>query len=118
MNSINDCNRINSLYFRAFTQKDLRTLASEVYSPNVILKDWIGEWVGRDSVLLHNKTFFENEFNLIIEDTRMELNDNSNLVTAINNIVIEIGGEVISVVDEITFEPTTSQITNITAYKR
>ena len=118
MNDVNNCNHINNLYFKAFNEKDLDVLASQLYSPNVVLKDWIGEWVGRDNVLLENKKFFENEFTLTVENTIMGFDNDMHLVTAKNDIVIEIGGETINAVDEIVFEQNTSKIRSITAYKR
>jgi len=118
MNDVNNCNHINNLYFKAFNEKNLDVLASQLYSPNIVLTDWIGEWVGRDNVLLENKKFFENEFTLTVENTIMGFDNDMHLVTAKNDIVIEIGGETIKAVDELVFEQNSSLIRSITAYKR
>ena len=64
------------------------------------------------------KKFFENEFTITVENTIMGFDNDMHLVTAKNDIVIEIGGETINAVDELVFEQNASRIRSITAYKR
>jgi len=118
MNNVNNCKHTNDLYFRAFNEKKLDVLTKQIYSPNIVLTDWIGEWVGRDDVLFENKKFFENDFTLTVENTIMGFDNDSQLVTATNDIVIQINGETINAVDVIVFEQNSSKIRSITAYKR
>jgi ketosteroid isomerase-like protein len=115
---ITSCKHINNLYFKAFNNKNLDVLMKECYNFDVVLKDWIGEWVGIDAVLLENKKFFENEFTITVENTQMDVDGDVMLVRATNDIVIEIGGETINAVDVILFDMNSSKIRSITAYKR
>jgi hypothetical protein len=88
-----------------------------MYSPNVVLKDWVGEWVGRDAVLMANKDLFKNEFTLTIENSEVTIDNDMNMVRILNDIIIEIGGETIKAVDDILFN-SNNKIYSITAYKR
>ena len=107
---------LNALYFKSFNEKNLNAL-STLYSPNVILKDWIGEWVGKDNVLHENRKLFKNEFTLTLESTKFFFDENMGMNRTINDIVIEIGGETIKAVDDILFNAN-NKIYSITAYKR
>ena len=118
MNNVGDCKHINDLYFRAFNEKNLDYLGNHIYTPFVVLTDWVGEWVGRGDVMLENKKFFENDFTITVENTIMGFDNDSHLVTATNDIVIQINGETINAVDVITFDQNTSKIRSITAYKK
>jgi hypothetical protein len=107
---------VNDLYFQEFNNKNLNNLIS-MYSPNVVLKDWVGEWVGRDAVLMANKDLFKNEFTLTIENSEVTIDNDMNMVRILNDIIIEIGGETIKAVDDILFN-SNNKIYSITAYKR
>jgi len=112
----NSVSILNALYFKSFNEKNLNVL-STIYSPNVILKDWVGEWVGKDNVLHENRKLFENEFTLIVENTKMLFDEDMGMNRTINDIVIEINGETIKAVDDILFD-SRNKIYSITAYKR
>ena len=114
--SPNGAKYVNDLYFREFNNKQIGTLTA-MYSPNVVLKDWVGEWVGRDAVLMENKKFFENEFTLTVEDSVLSIDNDMGMVRIKTDIVIEINGETIEAVDDILFTRE-NKIYSITAYKR
>ena len=97
-----------SKYFDLFNQKDIKGLGS-LYSENVRLKDWEGEWVGRENVLNTNSQLFGLHFDLRVIHTDI-INNKS-----YNKITIQIGETILDVMDVITFE--NYNIIDITAYK-
>ena len=107
---------LNALYFKSFNEKNLNVL-STIYSPNVILTDWVGEWIGKDNVLHENRKLFQNEFTLTLENTKLFFDEDMGMNRTINDIVIEINGETIKAVDDILFN-SNNKIYSITAYKR
>ena len=114
--NVNTAKYMNDLYFHQFNRKNINNLIN-IYSPNVVLKDWVGEWVGRDAVLMANKDLFKNEFTLTVENSTITIDNDMNMVRILNDIVIEIGGESITAVDDILFD-SNNKIYSITAYKR
>ena len=102
-------------YFKAFNEKKLKSL-STLYSSGVILKDWVGEWVGIDNVLNENRKLFQNEFILTVENTKITFDEDMNMNRTISDIIIEINGETIKAVDDILFD-NNNKIYSITAYK-
>jgi hypothetical protein len=107
---------INDVYFSQFRNKRLDNLI-KLYFPNIVLKDWVGEWVGRDAVVMQNKKFFENDFTLTVEDSVVSIDNDMDMVRIKTDIVIEINGETINAVDDILFTRQ-NKIYSITAYKR
>jgi hypothetical protein len=113
---IQKCSNANKMYFKAFNEKNLSAL-SHMYSSGVILTDWTGQWMQRDSVLMENSRFFQNNFILSVHNTIFEIDDNMNMVKTINDITIEIENEVINIIDEILFDKD-GKIYSITATKK
>ena len=107
---------VNDVYFREFNNKNLNELIG-LYSPDVVLTDWVDEWVGRDTVLMANKDFFKNDFTIIVENSVVSVDNDMNMIKVSNDIVIEINGETIKAVDDILFTHS-NKIYSITAYKR
>lgn len=97
-----------SKYFDLFNQKDIKGLGS-LYSENVRLKDWEGEWIGRENVLNTNSQLFGLHFDLRVIHTDIIGNKSYNKIT------IQIGETILDVMDVITFE--NYNIIDITAYK-
>lgn len=97
-----------SKYFDLFNQKDIKGLGS-LYSEDVRLKDWEGEWIGRENVLNANSQLFGLKFDLRVIHTDI-INNKS-----YNKITIQIGETILDVMDVITFE--NYNIIDITAYK-
>ena len=97
-----------SKYFDLFNQKNIKGLGS-LYSQDVRLKDWEGEWIGRENVLNANSQLFELHFDLRFIHTDIIGNKSYNKIT------IQIGETLLDVMDVITFE--NYSIIDITAYK-
>jgi hypothetical protein len=97
-----------SKYFELFNQKNIQGIGS-LYHQNVRLKDWEGEWVGRESVLNTNSGLFGLDFDLRVIHTDIIGNKSYNKIT------IKIGEDLLDVMDVITFE--NYNIIDITAYK-
>lgn len=102
-NHIRKCTNANKMYFKAFTEKNVLAL-SNIYSPNVTLTDWTGQWIKSENVILENLNFFQNDFNLIVNTIVVDVDNNMNMVRTINDITIELGQETINVIDEILFD--------------
>ena len=47
-------------YFELFSTKNVKGLETEVYADDVHLRDWNGEWKGKQAVLIMNETLFDN----------------------------------------------------------
>jgi hypothetical protein len=97
-------------YFMLFSTKNLDEL-EELYSDNITLIDWNGEWHGKQSVLDMNKTLFEN--NIRIDYHRIGY---SNLTTY-GQITIKVNETKLKVIDVIDWT-TDGKILKIEAYKR
>lgn len=97
---------INNKYFEFFQNKDLNGLR-KLYADKIMLKDWLGEWIGVDSVLDENVEFFKNDFTLtLVSTTELYQEDASNPIGYLNNITIEVNGETINIVDQLLFDET------------
>ena len=95
---------INNKYFESFQNKDLNGLR-KLYADEIKLKDWLGEWIGVDSVLDENDEFFKNDFTLtLVSSTELYAEGASNPIGYSNNITIEVNGETINIVDELVFD--------------
>lgn len=99
----------NSLYFNAFIKKDIDTLKS-LYSDDVVLIDWTGQWYGIESVLVANENLFTMDYELIVIETNI-----INYITY-NSIVIRFDDGPIDILDVLYFDET-NKIKKIRAYK-
>jgi hypothetical protein len=113
---IRKCVNANKMYFKAFSEKNLTALLN-IYSTHVTLTDWTGQWVTVDEVITENSNFFQNNFNLIVNNIVVAVDDNMSMVKTLNDITIEIGNESINVIDEILFDKD-GKIYSITATKK
>jgi cytidyltransferase-like protein len=57
-------------YFELFSTKNVKGLENEIYSDNVHLRDWNGEWKGKNAVLQMNEDLFVNDFKVDIENIK------------------------------------------------
>ena len=85
-------------YFKAFNEKDLDTL-SELYSEDVTLKDWTGEWHTKPLVLEENNNLFTSQPKLHINLNRLE----NKSITSYCYISIELEDTKLEVLDCIYF---------------
>jgi len=51
-------------YFELFASKNVKGLENEIYADNIFLRDWNGEWRGKQAVLEMNENLFVNEFQI------------------------------------------------------
>ena len=58
-------------YFELFSTKNVKGLENEIYSDDVHLRDWNGEWKGKYSVLEMNESLFINEFTINIDEIKV-----------------------------------------------
>jgi len=65
-------------YFELFSTKNVKGLENEIYSDDIHLRDWNGEWKGKFSVLEMNENLFQNDFKIAIDDIKHS--DNSTIV--------------------------------------
>ena len=65
-------------YFELFSTKNVKGLENEIYADNIFLRDWNGEWKGKQAVLEMNENLFENEFK--IDNIEIKQADNTTLV--------------------------------------
>jgi cytidyltransferase-like protein len=57
-------------YFELFSTKNVKGLENEMYSDNVHLRDWNGEWKGKQAVLEMNENLFNNDFTINIDNIK------------------------------------------------
>jgi len=57
-------------YFELFSTKNVKGLENEIYSDDVHLRDWNGEWKGKQAVLEMNENLFVNDFTIEVEDIK------------------------------------------------
>lgn len=101
-NHIRRCTNANKMYFKFFNEKNLTALTN-IYSNYVTLADWTGQWFTVDEVILENSKFFQNNFNLVVNNTIFEIDNDMNMVKSINDITIELNNESIDIIDTILF---------------
>lgn len=58
-------------YFELFSTKNVKGLENEVYADNISLRDWNGQWRGKQAVLEMNENLFVNDFKIDIEEIRV-----------------------------------------------
>ena len=96
--------QVNNKYFDRFQNKDLNYLA-RLYSNDIKLTDWNGEWTNPNDVLEVNEAFFENEFTLtLVSTTEFYAEGAANPIGYSNVITLEVGGETLNIVDELVFD--------------
>ncbi len=57
-------------YFELFCSKNVKGLENEIYSDDVYLRDWNGQWKGKQAVLEMNENLFVNDFQIDIESIK------------------------------------------------
>ena len=57
-------------YFELFSTKNVKGLENEIYTDDVHLRDWNGEWKGKLAVLEMNENLFINNFSIEIDDIK------------------------------------------------
>jgi len=65
-------------YFELFSTKNVKGLENEMYSDDIHLRDWNGEWKGKQAVLEMNESLFQSEFYVDIESIKKM--DNTTIV--------------------------------------
>jgi D-beta-D-heptose 7-phosphate kinase/D-beta-D-heptose 1-phosphate adenosyltransferase len=65
-------------YFELFASKNVKGLENEIYADNIFLRDWNGEWKGKQAVLEMNENLFESEFK--IDNIEIKQANNTTLV--------------------------------------
>jgi len=55
-------------YFELFSSKNVKGLENEMYADSIYLRDWNGEWKGKQAVLTMNENLFESQFKITIEN--------------------------------------------------
>ena len=85
-------------YFELFSTKNVKGLENEIYSDSIHLRDWNGEWRGKQAVLEMNENLFESEFQ--ITNIEIKQADNTTLV----QFNLHIAGTILKVVDVIDWD--------------
>jgi D-beta-D-heptose 7-phosphate kinase/D-beta-D-heptose 1-phosphate adenosyltransferase len=85
-------------YFELFASKNVKGLENEIYADNIFLRDWNGEWRGKQAVLEMNENLFVNEFQ--IDNIQIKQADNTTLV----QFNLHIAGTILKVVDVIDWD--------------
>ncbi len=85
-------------YFELFASKNVKGLENEIYADNIFLRDWNGEWRGKQAVLEMNENLFVNEFQ--IDNIQIKQADNTTLV----EFNLHIAGTILKVVDVIDWD--------------
>jgi hypothetical protein len=96
-------------YFELFSTKNVKGLENEIYTDDIHLRDWNGEWKGKFSVLEMNENLFINDFTIDLEDIKVV--DQSTIVM----FVLHISGTQYKVVDIIDWDEN-GKIQRILAY--
>jgi hypothetical protein len=92
-----------------FSTKNVKGLENEIYTDDIHLRDWNGEWKGKFSVLEMNENLFINDFTIDLEDIKVV--DQSTIVM----FVLHISGTQYKVVDIIDWDEN-GKIQRILAY--
>ena len=96
-------------YFELFASKNVKGLENEIYADNIFLRDWNGEWKGKQAVLEMNENLFESEFK--IDNIEIKQADNTTLV----QFDLHIADTILKVVDIIDWNEN-GKIEKILAY--
>lgn len=99
-------------YFELFGASNLEGL-SEIYSDDIHLIDWNGQWKGKEEVLKMNKDLFDsNDVEVTVHEIEQPIFRESRVYCKIS---IDVGGVVLKVMDVIDFD-TKGKITRIEAF--
>lgn len=99
-------------YFKLFGASNLEGL-SEIYSDDIHLIDWNGQWKGKEEVLKMNKDLFDsNDVEVTVHEIEQPIFRESRVYCKIS---IDVGGVVLKVMDVIDFD-TKGKITRIEAF--
>ena len=96
-------------YFELFASKNVKGLENEIYTDNIFLRDWNGEWRGKQAVLEMNENLFVNEFQ--IDSIQIKQAD----ITTIVQFDLHIADTILKVVDIIDWNEN-GKIERILAY--
>lgn len=96
-------------YFELFSTKNVKGLENEIYADDVHLRDWNGEWKGKQAVLEMNENLFVNDFTMEVEDIKQA--DETTIVM----FTLHIAGTTYKVVDIIDWDDD-EKIKRILAY--
>jgi len=83
-------------YFELFSTKNVKGLENEMYSDNVHLRDWNGEWRGKFSVLEMNENLFNNDFTINIDSIKQS---GSTTITTFNLHIADTEYKVVDIID-------------------
>ena len=95
--------------FELFSTKNVKGLENEIYADNIHLRDWNGEWRGKQAVLEMNENLFVNDFTMEVEDIKQA--DETTIV----QFTLHIAGTTYKVVDIIDWDED-EKIKRILAY--
>ena len=96
-------------YFELFSTKNVKGLENEIYADNIFLRDWNGEWRGKQAVLEMNENLFVNKFR--IDNIQIKQAD----ITTIVQFDLHIADAVLRVADVIDWNAN-GKIERILAY--
>jgi cytidyltransferase-like protein len=96
-------------YFELFASKNVKGLENEIYADNIFLRDWNGEWRGKQAVLEMNENLFVNEFQ--IDNIQINQADTTTIV----QFDLHIADTILKVVDIIDWNEN-GKIERILAY--
>jgi D-beta-D-heptose 7-phosphate kinase/D-beta-D-heptose 1-phosphate adenosyltransferase len=96
-------------YFELFASKNVKGLENEIYADNIFLRDWNGEWRGKQAVLEMNENLFVNEFK--IDNIQIKQADTTTIV----EFDLHIANTILRVVDVIDWNEN-GKIERILAY--
>ena len=100
---------LSELYFTAFKNKNIELLKN-LYSEDVQLIDWTGQWYGIESVLKSNEDLFQLEYELQVDETNIIQNK------SYNSLQIRFEEGPIDILDVLYFDDK-NKIIKIRAYK-
>ena len=83
-------------YFELFSTKNVKGLENEMYSDNVHLRDWNGEWKGKHAVLEMNENLFNNQFTMDIDSIKQS---GSTTITTFNLHIADTQYKVVDIID-------------------
>jgi cytidyltransferase-like protein len=83
-------------YFELFSTKNVKGLENEMYSDNVHLRDWNGEWKGKQAVLEMNENLFNNDFTIDIDGIKQS---GSTTITTFNLHIADTQYKVVDIID-------------------
>jgi len=83
-------------YFELFSTKNVKGLENEMYSEDVHLRDWNGEWKGRHAVLEMNENLFVNDFKMEIDDIKQA---DKTTITQFTLYISDVTYKVVDIID-------------------